>query len=52
VDECLRYANRLMVAIDATRLLPSGYDLSQLRIGPQDHEGFPFKLRREVAFLG
>jgi hypothetical protein len=51
VSECLHYANQLMIAIDATRLLPPGFDHSQLRIGPQDNEYFPLKLREAITYL-
>lgn len=52
VGECLRYVNRLMSAIDATRLLPPGFDHSQLHTGPPDNEFFSLNLRNAVAYLG
>jgi len=36
VDECATYINQLMAKINPTRLLPTGHNLGELRIGPQD----------------
>jgi len=52
VNECLHYVNQLMIAIDTTRLLPTGFDHSQLRIEPQNNEFFSHRLRNAVAYLG
>jgi hypothetical protein len=50
--ECLPIINEIMGRTEVTRLLPPGFNMADLRTGPQDHEFFPRKLRHEIRSLG